>query len=104
MTPFRVLQKQIDYKGCPIIIRLVGNETFEYITCINGEIYSANIVAKKKLSQRILMKGYTTKQLSDITNYVIAMAQTTIETILNGKKEPQKGSVLSPFSTRANTG
>lgn len=67
------------YEGCPVVIRQVGRDTFEYITCINNEIYSSSIVSRKNLGQRIFFRPYTAKQLSNITNYMIAMASATID-------------------------
>ena len=90
----------MDYEGCPIVIRQSG-ECFEYITVINDEIYSSFIVARKTFLQRLFFKPYTAKQLNSITNYVIAMAQTTIETVLgNSKIEVEKHkdkAILSPI-------
>jgi hypothetical protein len=78
---FKVLQKQIEYKGCPLVIRQIG-EHFEFITCINNLIYSSFIIAKKSLIQKILFQEYSDKQMKGITNYMIAMAQSTIDTVL----------------------
>lgn len=77
---FNVLQKPFEYEGCPIIIRQFG-ESFEYITCINNQIFSAFLIARKTIMQRILMRDYTKEQLTAISNRVIAMAQTTINTV-----------------------
>lgn len=79
-----VLKKQIEYKGCMIYVRNNG-EIWEYFAIINGELYTAFIIARKKPLQRILGKPYTAKQVSDITQYMLAMAQTTIETVLSAK-------------------
>lgn len=78
---YNVLQKPMEYQNCPIVIRQFG-ETFEYITCIENKIYSSYIVARKSFIQRIFFKPYTKDQIHKITNYVIAMAQTTIDTVL----------------------
>lgn len=78
----KVLQKQMEYKGCPVVIRQ-GGETFEYITCVNNEIYSSYIIAKKSLLRKVFFMNYSKKQMHKITNYMIGMAQTTIETILS---------------------
>lgn len=75
-----VLQKKIDYENCPIYVRRNG-ELWEYLTVINGEIYSAHIVAKKSFFQRVFWQDYNAKQMSDITQYVLAMAQSTIDTV-----------------------
>jgi len=77
---FKVLQKPFEYEDCPIVIRQSG-ENFEYITCINNQIYSSFIVARKSLKQRLFGLSYTAEQLNKITNYVLAMAQATINTV-----------------------
>lgn len=81
MKNYFVLQKKIDYKGCPIYVRN-KNELWEYFCIIDNELYTAHIIAKKKFFQN----KYTTKQINDITNYMIAMAQTTIEMKLGESK------------------
>jgi len=98
MILFKVLQKQIEYQGCPIVIRQIGSNAFEFITCIKNQIYSSHIVAKKGFFKL----NYTQKQISDITQYMIAMAQTTIETVLKGgsaklNNELEKKPIVSPY-------
>lgn len=78
----KTLQKQILHKDCPIAIRQIG-ENFEFLTCINNELYSSFITARKSLLQKILFRDYSEKQMKGITNYVISMAQTTIDTVLS---------------------
>lgn len=77
---FKVLNQPFIYENCPIVIRQIG-EQFEYITCIDNQIYSSYIVARKSFVQRLLLQSYTTEQLKNITNYMIAMAQATINTV-----------------------
>lgn len=78
--------KTSSHRSCPIYIRNLGN-VFEYLAIVKGEIYSANIVVIKKPLQRILGKDYTPKQLADASSYVLKMAETTIDLILeDGKK------------------
>jgi hypothetical protein len=86
MNNYKVLGKQFEYEGCPIVIRQSG-ECFEFITVINNEIYSSFIVARKSFLRRITFKEYAPEQIKSITNYVIAMAQTTIDTVLGLHKE-----------------
>lgn len=81
---YAVLSKKVVYENCPIYIRNSG-EQWEYLTIINNEIYTATIVIRKNAIQRILFKPYSAKQVSDITNYLIAMAQSTINTVKNIK-------------------
>ena len=83
---FKVLQKPIEYQNCPIVIRQNG-ECFEYITCINNQIYSSYVEARKSLIQRLFLQDYTKKEITNITNYIIAMAQTTIDSVLGIQPE-----------------
>lgn len=78
----KVLNKKIEYKNCPVVIRLLGDQ-FEYLTCVNNEIYSSYVVARKPLLSRLFGRSYSLKQLDKITNYMIAMAQTTIDSVLS---------------------
>lgn len=93
MIKFNVLQKQIEYKNCPIVIRQVG-EAFEYITCINNLIYSSYIIARKPLLTRLFGRPYNPKQLEKITNYIINMAYTTIDSVLEPAVKEKKNKNL----------
>lgn len=86
---YSVLQKTLEYQGCKIYVRNTG-ETWEYFCIINGELYNSFIIAKKKPLNKILGKPYTAKEVNSITQYMIAMAQTTIDTVLEIKHEPEK--------------
>jgi hypothetical protein len=86
---FKVLQKSVEYKNCPIIIRQSG-EAFEYITCIFNEIYSSHVIAKKSLLRKLFFRPYSLKQLNNITNYMLAMAQSTIDSVLGDQVKPKK--------------
>lgn len=85
---FKVLNQPFIYENCPIVIRQVG-EQFEYITCIDNQIYSSYIVARKDFIQRLLLRPYTKDQLHKITNYMLAMAQATINTVKGINPEAQ---------------
>lgn len=93
-----VLQKKIAYRDCPIYIRRRGEE-WEYLTVINNEIYSSSIVARLNAFSKLRGKDYSEKEVSDITQYMIAMAQTTIDHILGAEVVVDKGKKLvkSPF-------
>ena len=82
----QVLQKQFEYKGCPIVVRRIG-ENFEYITCINNLIYSSFIKARINIFTKLMGKGYTDKQIKNITNYVVTLAQSTIDTVKSDSKK-----------------
>ncbi|MFA6887454.1 MAG: hypothetical protein WCQ65_10865 [Fermentimonas sp.] len=89
----KVLQEQKEFKGCPIAIRQIGDR-FEFITCIDGMIYSSHIVAKKGLFQRLFLQDYTKKELKNITQYVMNLATTTIESVLEAKEEDKKNNLV----------
>lgn len=78
--------KSAEYLGCPIHIRNIGN-IFEYLTIIDGQIYTAFVVITKKPLQALLGQDYTPKQLADVTSYVFKMAETTIETVKGMKNK-----------------
>lgn len=87
---FKVLQKNVEYKDCPIVIRQNG-ECFEYITCIYNEIYSSYVIAKKSFLRKLFFRPYSAKQLNNITNYMLAMAQTTIDHVQSELKSKNHG-------------
>lgn len=78
---YQVLQKRVEYEKCPIYVRNSG-ENWEYLTVVNNEIYTASIVARRSAMQVITGKSYTPKEVSDITQYMLAMAQATIDHVL----------------------
>lgn len=96
---YQVLKKQIEYKNCPIVIRQFG-ENFEFITCINNQIYSSYINARQNFLRRLFGMGYTVDNKNKITNYVIAMAQTTVDSILGTpatELEKEVDKIISPY-------
>mgnify|MGYP000853797081 CR=1 FL=1 len=85
MITIKVLKSQKEYRDCPIAIRQI-EDRFEFITCIKGLIYSSFIVARKGLLKRLFFLDYSKKELEGITNYIMNMATTTIDTVLDGEK------------------
>ena len=87
--------KITQHVGCPILIRRI-NTTFEYVTVIGGKFYSQTVKFKPTLTGRFMhlcgvwKTKYSKKQLQSSIYYLLAMAETTIETALhcdeNGKK------------------
>lgn len=73
-----------EHRGCKIYVRNFA-ETFEYLTIVQGELYSANVVILKTPMQKLLRRDYTPKQLGDAVSYVLKMAQTTIDLVLDRK-------------------
>ncbi len=67
------------------------DQTFEYLTVINGEIYTKHIDFKPATVRnilfifRILKDRYSATQVKYITKYLESMAESTIEIILKDK-------------------
>lgn len=96
---YQVLQKPLEYKNCPIVIRQIG-ENFEFITCINNQIYSSYVNARQNFLRRVFFMDYEKETKNKITNYMIAMAQTTIDSVLGEEVSPlakEVEKVISPY-------
>lgn len=89
MITIKVLQGQKEYRGCPIAIRQI-EDRFEFITCIEGLIYSSYIIARKGLLKKLFFLDYSKNEIQGITNYIMNMATTTIDTVLDGEKPEDK--------------
>ena len=87
---FQVLNKKMEYRGCPVVVRRFG-QNFEYITCVNGEIYSSYVTARKGLIRSLFLMPYSVEEINRISNYMIAMAQTTIDTVLGAAIPKRNG-------------
>lgn len=74
------------YQECPIYIRKFGS-IFEYLFIFRDEIYQAHIVVTKTPLQWLLGRDYTKEQLEKTTAYVLKMAETTIDTVIELNKE-----------------
>lgn len=78
------------YRDCPVYLRSFGKH-FEYLTVINGEIYTTHISVNPTFIKRLgyflclLSEQYTKKQLVAILRQITVMAKTTIDTILDKK-------------------
>lgn len=78
--------KVSEYRDCKIYVRNFG-QTFEYLAIINNEIYSSNVVATKNPLQKLLGQDYTPKQLANCVSYILKIAETTIDIVLDGSKK-----------------
>jgi hypothetical protein len=83
------------YRDCPVYIRNFADH-FEYLTVINGEIYTAHVCVRPhwltKLFYRLdITSGfdkvpYSQQQLKNILTTVSKMAQATIDFVLDKNK------------------
>ena len=69
------------YRECPIYIRNFGN-IFEYLFVFDGQVYQGHIVVTKSPLQWLLGQDYTKDQLKKTTAYILKMAETTIDTVV----------------------
>jgi hypothetical protein len=78
--------KVAEYRGCSVYIRNFNN-VFEYLTVINGQLYTAHIVVFKGPLQSIFGCDYTEKHLTDTVKYLINTAEATVDYVLDGAKK-----------------
>ena len=78
--------KELDYKGCKIYLRRVGQEYFEYLALINNKLYSSFIILKAIDDKTKLTRGDINKVLTELLN----IAVTTVDTILGVEEVPPK--------------
>ena len=91
------------YFKCPIFVRhYLGTNTWEYLTVIHGQIYTAHIEVKKKFLQRLFKLGYSRKEEEGAVSYLTAMAKTTVETVLGKNKKQVKAIIPTIAKTPPN--
>ena len=69
------------YRGARIYIRNFAN-VFEYLVSLRGQVYTTHVVVTRTIWQRLMGRGYTSKQLEDISNYLIKTAEATVDFVL----------------------
>lgn len=82
--------KQVNYQGCPVIIRQISKWVFEYILLFEGQFYGMHIKNKLKWWQwyRVFTKETTTpKEIQSLIRFLEKAAETTIETLKTKKDE-----------------
>lgn len=78
--------KVAEHRGCKVYVRNFYT-TFEYLTYVNGELYTAHMIITPTLWRSFSREKYTSQQLTDVTKYLLNVAQTTIDHILDQKKK-----------------
>ena len=66
------------YKEHKIIIRMIGDDYFEYITEYNGEIYSSYIIITPQENKKKLSK----KEIEECRDLIYAGGEATIDALL----------------------
>lgn len=77
--------KVSEHRGCRVYIRNFYT-TFEYLTYVNGELYTAHMIITPSITRFFRREKYTSKQLTDVTKYLLNVAQATIDHVLDKKK------------------
>lgn len=77
-----------EHRGCKIYIRNFNN-TFEYLTYVKGELYTTHMVITPNFWRAFAREKYTSKQLADISKYLVRVAHTTIDYVLDQKKKEE---------------
>ena len=73
------------YKDHKVIIRMIGDDYFEYITECNGEIYSSYIIIKPRENKKRLSKN----EINECAALIYSGAEATLEVLL-GKELTEK--------------
>lgn len=92
----KIITFQVDkYRDCPVYYRNF-NHCFEYLTVINGEIYTAHISIIPTTFNRLLYlfgiekSEYSRQQQGKIVHQLRKMAETTVDYILDKKSDTIK--------------
>jgi hypothetical protein len=84
--------KQLEIQGCPVIIRQVGKEMFEYLLVFKGKFYGTFITNNLKWWElkRFKKEPCTDKEIKAMIHFLEKAAETTIEVLQNPHKEIKK--------------
>ena len=74
------------YKGFKIYIRSIATKIWEYWVIIDGQPYTAHAIIKPSWWKRWFKEPYNYFETQGAIRLIRAMAETTIDTILNNKK------------------
>ena len=89
MIKYKVF-KQIQYKGCPVIIRGIGNKIYEYLLVYEGKFYGTYIMDKFKwweLWKLLKKEPRTGKEQNTTIHFLEKAAESVIETLQNKDKK-----------------
>jgi len=80
--------KQVEINNCPVIIRQVGKEMFEYLLIFNGKFYGTFIINNLKWWElkRFKKEPCTEKEIKAMIHFLEKAAETTICTLIEKEK------------------
>ena len=81
--------KIAEYRGHRIYVRNF-NTTFEYLVFIKGELYTTHVVIHPAPFRQFTKDKYTQKQLTDVTKYLLNVAEATVDHVLSSNKKGAK--------------
>jgi hypothetical protein len=81
--------KQITISNCPVIIRRIGKDMFEYLLVWNGKFYGTFITNNLKWWElkRFKDEPCTNKEIKSMIHFLEKAAETTIEVLNNPEKK-----------------
>lgn len=72
--------------GCPVYIRQFEH-VFEYLFIFEAQIYSSYVVVTPRVDKYHDMRDYSQKEIVGSVKTIFTLAMTTIETLINARKE-----------------
>ena len=85
--------KVLPYKGSMVYIRMIGEDTFEYLLTLKKEIYSSYLIMKPKKGATKL----TQDEVNQSAALIFAGAVTTIDTLKGDKLDKKAKEVIKTF-------
>lgn len=75
--------KVMPYKGCPVYLRRIGEDYFEYLLVFEGQIYADYFLFLPEKGKKVL----TEKQVNGAAGIAFAAATATIDVLYQQKEE-----------------
>ena len=83
------------YKGHKVIIRMIGDDYFEYITECNGEIYSSYIIITPAQGKKKLTK----KQIAECADLILSGAEATLDILTGSELSEDAKKIVETFES-----
>ena len=87
--------KAVEYRKSHIYVRNFQN-TFEWIVVHKNQLYTGHYTIYRSWWQILLGRPYTSKQLADVVNYLMATAEATVDYLQDVAGKSKKSPNLTP--------
>lgn len=81
------------YRGNKVIIRMIGDDYFEYLISFNGEIYSSYII----IQPTELNKKLSKEEIQECSALIYTGAEATIDTLMGVELDPKTKEYVQLF-------